>query len=92
MAKTNILSYILRAKNRLNTLQVLEEGKKISAQIEKQTSMYKSHASRTLKELKSKGLIKCSNPDDRNFKFYELTAEGRKVLSQANKILKDIKK
>jgi predicted transcriptional regulator len=90
MSTKNILSYILRAKNRINILGALSDGKKISAQIEKQTEMYKSHVSRALKELKDKKLISCINPNDRDFKFYELTSEGKKVLSEVRKILKDI--
>ena len=90
MVKQNIISFVLRAKNRFKVLQVLSEGQKISAQIEKQTDMYKPHVSRTLKELLSNKLIVCTNPNDRNFKFYELTAEGKKVLSEANRILKEI--
>lgn len=90
MVKRNLISFVLRAKNRFKVLQVLSEGQKISAQIEKQTGMYKPHVSRTLKELLSNTLIVCCNPNDRNFKFYELTAEGKKVLSKVKKILEDI--
>ncbi len=92
MGKQNVVSYVLRAKNRLGILRVLQEGQKISAQIEKQTGMYRSHVSRVLNELLRKKLIKCVNPDDRNYKFYKLTSEGKKVLQQANKILSEIKK
>lgn len=90
MVKHNILSFVLRAKNRLKILQTLNEGQKISAQIQKETQMYKSHISRTLAELQKNKLVKCTNPQDRNFKFYTLTNEGKKVLLEVNKILKDI--
>ena len=90
MSDSSTLSFVLRAKNRLKVLNILTE-KKVSAQIEKETGMYKSHVSRTLKELQSKKLIRCVNPKDRNFRFYETTFEGKRVLKEANKILKDIK-
>lgn len=90
MPKSNSISFILRAKRRLEVLQLLKDGKKISAQLENETGMYKSHMSRTLRELQNKKLIKCINPKDRNFKFYELTSNGKKVLIKANKILKEI--
>jgi len=89
---TNILSFVLRAKNRIKLLNVLQDGQKVSAQIEKQTGMYKSHISRTLRELTEKKLIRCVNSKDRNFRFYELTSEGKKVILQVDKILKDIEK
>lgn len=90
MVKRNIISFLLRAKNRISVLQVLNEGEKISAQIEKQTGMYKSHVSRTLKELQNHKLIRCTNPNDRNFKFYELSEYGEKVLLEVNQILKEM--
>jgi DNA-binding MarR family transcriptional regulator len=91
MVKRNIVSFVLRAKNRLKVLQALSEGQKISAQIEKQTKMYKSHVSRTLKELISKKLIRCMNPQDRNYRFYLITLEGKEALSNVKLLLKDIK-
>jgi len=91
MVKHNILSFVLRAKNRLKLLQTISTGQKISAQIQKETKMYKSHISRTLAELQKNKLVKCTNPQDRNFKFYALTSEGKKVLIEVSKILKDIK-
>ena len=90
MVEQSTLSYVLRAKNRMKVLNALESERKISAQLEKETEMYKSHMSRTLKELQEKKLIKCINPKDRSFKFYELTSKGKRVLSRAKEILQDI--
>jgi len=67
----------------------LRQEEKVSAQLEKENDMYKSHVSRTLKELKDKELIKCTNPHDRNFKFYKLTAKGKEVLRKAKEIEKN---
>ncbi len=90
MTESEALSFVLRGKNRVKILTALKEGRKISAQIEKETGMYKSHVSRALKELLAKEMIRCVNPTDRNFKFYELTREGKQSLVEAKKILKDI--
>jgi|TARA_Y100000310_G_scaffold339521_1_gene432441 DNA-binding MarR family transcriptional regulator len=65
---------------------MISKDEVISAQIEKETKMYKSHVSRTLKELRKKKLIKCMNPKDRNFKFYKITNLGKKVLEEILKI------
>lgn len=92
MTKSNVISFVLRAKNRLKILDCLLNGQKISAQIEKQTGMYKSHVCRTLKELQERKLIRCINPKDRNFRFYELTAEGKRVVVQAKELLQKIQK
>ena len=50
------------------------------------TGMYKSHTSRELKALLLKELMKCINPNDREFKFYRITPLGKKVLEYLNKI------
>jgi len=86
MDDLSLVSYALRAKNRVRIMSALKDGRKISAQLEKETGMYKSHISRTLQELKNKKIIRCVNPNDRAFRFYELTAAGRKVLSKAKEI------
>ncbi len=91
MSNSNVLAFIMRSKNRINVLNALSKGKMISAQIEKQTNMYKSHTSRTLKELQDKKLIKCINPSDRDYKFYIITKEGKKSLFEANKIFEEVK-
>lgn len=70
----------------MKVLNCLKNGKKISREIEKETGMYKPHVSRTLKELKDKGLIKCLNPKDRNYKFYTLSQKGKETLVKSNKI------
>lgn len=90
MATKSPISFVLRGRNRLKVLEVLSGGKSISRQIEQQTGIYKSHVSRTLKELHEWKLIKCLNPDDRDYRFYSLTTEGKKVLRVAKGILKDI--
>ena len=80
------IAFLLRAKNRIAVLKTLEKGSKISSQMEKETGLYKSHMSRALKELRDRNLIKCINPGDRTYKFYELTAKGKEVMKQAEKI------
>lgn len=50
--------------------------------------MYKSHNSRTLKELAEKRLIICSNPNDRAYKFYKITTLGKNILKETEKIIK----
>jgi len=86
MIDKSLLSFILRGKNRITVLQTIAKNEVISAQIEQETKMYKSHVSRNLKELKKKELIKCVNPKDRYFKFYKITNLGKKVLNHIQRI------
>jgi len=86
MVDKSLLSFILRGKNRITILETISKDEVISAQIEEKTKMYKSHVSRTLKELRKKKLIECVNPKDRYFKFYKITYTGKKVLETILKI------
>lgn len=90
MNTQQLISSVLRAKNRIRALAALETTPKIAAQIMKETGMYKSHTSRTLKELEQKHLIKCKNPKDRAYKFYTLTKSGKTILKKAMEIKKNI--
>ena len=78
MGNPKIISFIARSKRRLEILKLLAEKEKSQLEIMKITQMYKSHISRTIKELLEKKLIICKNLEDRVFKFYKITASGKK--------------
>ncbi|MDI6738082.1 MAG: winged helix DNA-binding protein [Nanoarchaeota archaeon] len=86
-----VISFVLRAKNRIKVLAILENKTMIPAQIKKEAGMYKSHTSRALKELEEKGLIRCKNPNDRAYRFYALTKKGKEALKEASKLKAQIK-
>ena len=67
-------------------------GKAVSAQIEKETGMYKSHVSRTLKELQQMDVAKCTNPGDRSYRFHALTPKGKTFLKKAKELKDSVKK
>ncbi len=81
MATSDYLrAFILRGKNRLLVLKTLRDGEKTQAQLHHETGLYRSHVTRTLSELKGKGLVKCLNPKDRIYKLYVLTEKGQALL------------
>lgn len=84
--KYELISFILRAKNRREIIKHLKEGNKTASDLVKLTRMYKSHVSRTLAELKKEELIECLNPNDREYKFYTLTNKGKKLLIDLKKL------
>jgi len=67
-------------------------NEKAQAVIEKETGMYKSHTSRTLKELEEIGAVKQTNPGDRSYKFLALTSKGKVLYKKAKEIKEVIKK
>lgn len=87
MGNPTTISFIARSKRRQEILKILIEKEKTTPEIMKITKMYKSHTSRTIKELLEKKLIICKNPKDRVFKFYKITDLGKKILKETKKIL-----
>ena len=88
MGNPRIISFIARSKRRLEILKLLSEKEKSQPEIMKMTKMYKSHTSRTIKELLEKKLIICRNSEDRVFRFYKITAQGKKIFREVERILK----
>ena len=88
MSNPKAISFIARSKRRLEILKLLYEKEKSQPEIMKITKMYKSHTSRIINELLDKKLIICRNPEDRVFKFYKITALGKKILKEVGWILR----
>ena len=86
MIKPELISFIARGKRRLEILKLLYIKQRSQVELMKLTKMYKSHTSRTLKELLDNKLIVCTNPKDREFKFYKINLEGKKSLEEIKKI------
>jgi len=82
-----LIAFILRAKNRKQILFLLEKQDMYPGNIAKATKMYKSHVTRALKELESKKLIQCKNPNDRSYKFYGITELGKKLLREIRRAI-----
>ncbi|MBI2580709.1 winged helix-turn-helix transcriptional regulator [Candidatus Woesearchaeota archaeon] len=83
-----LISFIARGKKRREILAMLCQKPMSQPEIAKAAGMYKSHASRTLKELSQKKLIVCLNPKDRAFKFYKASSLGNKAVKEVDKVLK----
>jgi predicted transcriptional regulator len=81
------ISFVASSKRRLEILKILTKERKSQPEIANLTGMYKAHVSRTLKELLEKELVVCQNPEDRAFKFYSITSLGKKVITEATRIL-----
>jgi len=75
------LSFVLRGKRRKVVLLCLDKPK-IPKQTAFECKLSTSNVARALKELVGRGLVKCINPKDRAFKFYESTKKGEKIKGQ----------
>ena len=88
MSNPKVISFIARSKRRLEILKLLSEKEISQPEIIKITKMYKSHTSRTINELLKERLITCRNPEDRVFKFYKITVQGKKIIKKIEELLK----
>ncbi|MBI2044877.1 ArsR family transcriptional regulator [Candidatus Pacearchaeota archaeon] len=79
----SLISFILRGKRRKTVLKCLNSPK-IPKDIATECNLSISNVSNTLPELVKKGLVKCKNPKDHYYKYYELTNLGNNLLKKLN--------
>ena len=73
-----LLSYLARSKNRSKVLGLLD-GLQTPTVVSKKLKIQRSTVSRTINELKEKGLVKCLTPDEKMGRLYALTPTGKKL-------------
>jgi len=67
-------------------LRKLQEEPKAPVQLAKETGIDKSNVSTKIGQLREKELVECINPDDRKWRFYQLTAHGEEILKKIDEI------
>ena len=79
--------FVLRSKYRKGVLfKIIEKPYQTQAKLLKETSpKYRSHLSRTIKELLEQDLIECENPNERMYKIYSPTDKALKVKEEIEK-------
>lgn len=81
MKDYELISFILRGERRKAILLSLEKPL-IPKKIAEKCKVSIHNVSKSLKELVARGLIVCKNPNDKFYRFYELTLSGRKLLKE----------
>ena len=85
VTKWEDLSFIISSEYRKKILSGLE-NKSTPSVISKSTGINKTHVSRALKELESKGMIKCLTPNAKKGKIYLISDYGKEMLKEADKL------
>lgn len=85
MVDYSILSFILRGERRKAILLSLNKAK-IPKRIAMECKLSIHNVSKSLIELTQKELIVCKNPQDKFYRFYELTNKGKKLVKELSKI------
>ena len=81
MKDYSLLSFVLRGSRRKIILQCLNKPK-IPRQIAEECKISIHNVSKSLRELINKRLIVCKNPNDKFYRFYELTKKGKDLLKE----------
>ncbi len=84
-AEWDNISFIVRSKHRKVILELLAKPK-TPTQIKKETKLHFNSVSRSLLELEKKNFIKCLNPTQKLLRFYQITAEGKKLLKKLEEL------
>ena len=81
----DLTAFVIRSKYRKGVFLELSKPKRPS-EIAKALDLRLTHATRALRELKQKKLVKCLNPNEYFGRFYELTFKGKSVLKEVKKL------
>ena len=53
--------------------------------LSKELKIHRESISRALQDLSAKKLVTCSNPEDKTFRFYQITRKGNETLKKLEK-------
>lgn len=81
MVNYPLLSFVLRGERRKAILLCLDKPR-IPKEIADCCKASIHNVSKSLKELSDKGLIVCKNPQDKFYRFYELTKKGNEIIKE----------
>ena len=83
------VSYVLGSPTSRKILECLDKKSPLAPlQISKECDIARSNVSTKLHGLKKNNLVEVVNPEARKWRFYKITAEGRKVLKEVGKVKK----
>lgn len=74
------IGFILKSKNRLKVLELLNEKPQNPSSIAKTLDDHRSTISKIVGELERKGMAKCLTPEDKTFRLYRITKKGKETL------------
>lgn len=75
-AEAEDVSFITASSHRQVVLGALTGGAKRPSEIESETKLNLSNASRALRQMRERGLVQCLTPDEKRARYYGLTEYG----------------
>jgi predicted transcriptional regulator len=83
-----LIGKVLASNHRLRILNLLAERVMTPVEMAKSLKMERSHVSKTLRELRSLGLVECKNPTLRKGKLFSVTPRGRHTIESLHSLKK----
>ena len=80
----DLVSYVIRGRARLSILKMLDKPM-TPTQIASLQKNHRSTISRSLLDMKKKGIVKCLTPKEKTGRLYVLTKKGKRVLKKIKK-------
>ncbi len=76
--------FFARSKLRREVLYKLRDKPQVASFIAKDLGKHRESISRILLDLKDREIAECKNPESSNFRYYQITSKGKKVLNKIN--------
>lgn len=80
MLNDDLRIFFARSKLRIEILKKLKIKSQIASFLAHDMKKHREVISRIFLDLQDKGLAKCKNPEDPNFRRYQITQKGKQVL------------
>ncbi len=75
-----LTEYVKQSTNRTKILKTIGINILKPTDITKKTNIHINNVSRSLKQLKEKGLVEILNPESKRGRLYKITEEGKRIL------------
>lgn len=75
-----VMGYVISSTYRVKVLKSLAKGDMIPTEIANDSGIRTNHISKVLAELKAKGIVVCTNEDDKKNRNYHLTDLGNDIV------------
>lgn len=74
-----VYGYVITSSYRERVVRSLVKKDMIPTEIAQDSGIKANHISKVLRELKDKGIVVCTNEEDKKYRNYQLTSLGREI-------------
>lgn len=78
------IASLKRSKTKIVIMKKLASNPKTPMELAKELKLHQSSISRSIKQLEERNLVKCITPKQYNYRHYQVTEKGEKLLKKFN--------